>query len=93
MRCTVLGVLFKPAVILSRRRHLVDDAVDVIEEMPANVVKRIIKNVPPEKRDQINMILRYPKNSTGTIMTTEYVELKTEMTAEDVFKNILASLE
>ena len=69
----------------------VDDAVDVIEEMPANVVKRIIKNVPPEKRDQINMILRYPKNSTGTIMTTEYVELKTEMTAEDVFKNIKRS--
>lgn len=69
----------------------VDDAVDVIEEMPANVVKRIIKNVPPEKRDQINMILRYPKNSTGTIMTTEFVELKAEMTAEDVFKNIKRS--
>ena len=69
----------------------VDDAVDVIEEMPANVVKRIIKNVPPEKRDQINMILRYPKNSTGTIMTTEFVELKAEMTADDVFKNIKRS--
>lgn len=69
----------------------VDDMVDMIEEMPANVVKRIIKNTPYEKREQVNMILRYPKNSAGTIMTTEFVELKTDMTREQVFKNIRES--
>lgn len=69
----------------------VDDAVDLIEEMPANVVHRVIQNVPKEKRDQINMILRYPKNSTGTIMTTEFVELKEFMTRDDVFENIRRS--
>lgn len=69
----------------------VDDMVDIIEEMPANVVKRIIKNTPYEKREQVNMILRYPKNSAGTIMTTEFVELKTYMTREQVFQNIRES--
>ncbi len=69
----------------------VDDMVDMIEEMPANVVKRIIKNTPYEKREQVNMILRYPKNSAGTIMTTEFVELKAWMTREQVFRNIRES--
>ena len=66
----------------------VDDTVDLIEEMPANVVKRILRHADPEKRAIINQILDYPKNSAGTIMTTEFVELKETMTAEDVFKNI-----
>jgi len=69
----------------------VDDTVDIIEEMPANVVKRIIASAPTDVRQQINMILRYPKNSAGTIMTTEFVELKETMTEEDVFKNIRRS--
>ncbi len=69
----------------------VDDTVDLMEEMPANVVHRIIEKVPPDKRDKINMILRYPKNSTGTIMTTEFVELKEFMTRDDVFENIRRS--
>lgn len=69
----------------------VDDMVDMIEEMPANVVRRIIKNTPYEKREQVNMILRYPKNSAGTIMTTEFVELKAWMTREQVFRNIRGS--
>ena len=69
----------------------VDDMVDMIEEMPANVVRRIIKNTPYEKREQVNMILRYPKNSAGTIMTTEFVELKAWMTREQVFRNIRES--
>ncbi len=68
-----------------------DDTVDIIEEMPANVVKRIISTAPSDVRQQINMILRYPKNSAGTIMTTEFVELKETMTEEDVFKNIRRS--
>lgn len=69
----------------------VDDMVDIIEDMPANVVKRIIQNTPHEKREQVNMILRYPKNSTGTIMTTEFVELKIGMTRDQVFKIIRES--
>lgn len=69
----------------------VDDMVDIIEDMPANVVKRIIQNTPHEKREQVNMILRYPKNSTGTIMTTEFVELKIGMTRNQVFKIIRES--
>ena len=69
----------------------VDDMVDILEEMPANVVKRIIKNTPYEKREEVNMILRYPKNSARTIMTTEFVELKPWMTREQVFRNIRES--
>ena len=49
----------------------VDDAADLVEEMPANVVKRILKHADPEMRSSINQILRYPENSAGSIMTTE----------------------
>ena len=61
----------------------VDDAADIVEEMPANVVKRILKNVDPEMRSSINQILRYPDNSAGSIMTTEYVSLRPTMTVEE----------
>ena len=54
----------------------VDDTVDIIEEMPANVVARIIKSADAETRKQINQILKYPKDSAGSVMTTEYVYLK-----------------
>ena len=69
-------------------RLFVDDTVELIEEMPANVVHRIIANTTPEKRDILNVLLQYPKDSAGSGMTTEFVELKTQMTAADVFKNI-----
>ena len=69
----------------------VDDTVDIIEEMPANVVKRILDSADHEKRSQINKILNYPRYSAGSLMTTEFVELKTHMTCEDVFKNIKRS--
>ena len=49
----------------------VDDAADIVEEMPANVVKRILKHADPEMRKSINQILRYPEYSAGSIMTTE----------------------
>ena len=65
-----------------------DDTVDIIEEMPANVVKRILSHADAEKRRQINQILHYPEDSAGTIMTTEFVELKSTFTAEDAFKTI-----
>ena len=57
-----------------------DDTVDIIEEMPAVVVKRIIKNSTHENRALINQLLRYPKDSAGTIMTTEYVRFRGSMT-------------
>ena len=58
----------------------VDDAADLVEEMPANVVRRILKQADPEMRNTINQILRYPENSAGSIMTTEYVSLRPDMT-------------
>ncbi len=66
----------------------VDDTVDIVEEMPANVVSRILKQVTPEKRRDINEILRYPENSAGSIMTTEYVSLSPKMTVKEAFKRI-----
>lgn len=65
-----------------------DDTVDIVEEMPANVVKRILKHSDPETRKSINEILKYPEDSTGSIMTTEFVDLKETMTVEDAFKRI-----
>lgn len=66
----------------------VDDAVDMIEEMPATLVKRILKHTDPEMRKSINEILRYPEDSAGSIMTTEYVDLKRNMTVSDAFTRI-----
>ncbi len=57
-----------------------DDAVDLVEEMPANVVRRILAQADPETRQSINELLRYPENSAGSIMTTEYVTLRPNMT-------------
>ena len=65
-----------------------DDTVDIIEEMPANVVKRIIKQSDAETRKQINEILKYPKDSAGTIMTVEYVSLREHWTVKDCFDRI-----
>jgi len=66
----------------------VDDAADLVEEMPANVVKRILKQADPEMRSRINQILRYPENSAGSIMTTEYVSLRPSMTVEEAILRI-----
>ena len=66
----------------------VDDAADLVEEMPANVVKRILKQADPEMRRSINQILRYPENSAGSLMTTEYVSLRPEMTVEEAILRI-----
>ena len=60
-----------------------DDAAELVEEMPANVVKRILKNADPQMRSAINQILRYPENSAGSEMTTEYVSLRPDMTVGD----------
>ena len=66
----------------------VDDAADLVEEMPANVVKRILKAADPEMRSSINQILRYPEYSAGSIMTTEYVSLRPHMTVEEAILRI-----
>lgn len=58
----------------------VDDAVDLVEEMPANVVRRILAQADPQMRKEINDLLQYPENSAGSIMTTEYVSLRPQMT-------------
>lgn len=65
-----------------------DDTVDLIEEMPSNVVKRILKVVTKEDRKIINELLQYPEDSAGSIMTTEFVDLKENMTIDDALKRI-----
>lgn len=65
-----------------------DDEVDLIEEMPSNVVKRILKTVKPEDRKVINELLAYPDETAGTIMTTEFIDLKENMTVSDAFEKI-----
>ena len=66
----------------------VDDAADLIEEMPANVVDRILSQATPEFRKEINNILRYPDNSAGSMMTTEYVNLNPDMTVSEAITHI-----
>ncbi|CAM2961793.1 magnesium transporter [Hathewaya histolytica] len=69
-------------------QSFIDDTVDFLEEMPASVVKRVLKNTDEEKRRLINQFLRYPENSAGSIMTIEYVDLKKEMTVGQAIKQI-----
>lgn len=66
----------------------VDDAADLVEEMPANVVKRILAAADPQMRQDINRILEYPENSAGASMTTEYVSLRPSMTIKDAIERI-----
>lgn len=66
----------------------VDDAVDMLEELPAIVVKRVLRNATPETRALINQFLQYPENSAGSIMTAEYIGLKRNMTVEQAFAYI-----
>ena len=65
-----------------------DDTVDIIEEMPANVVKRILKNSDPENRKTINELLEYPDDSAGSIMSTEFISLSASMTIDKAFDRI-----
>ena len=65
-----------------------DDTVDIIEEMPANVVKRILETATPENRKQLNELLEYPDDSAGSIMTTEFVALSANMTVAQAFDKI-----
>ena len=66
----------------------VDDAADLVDDMPSDVVDRILRQADPQTRNQINEILRYPENSAGSIMTTEYCDLSPDMTARQAFDRI-----
>ena len=66
----------------------VDDAVDMMEELPANVVRRVMRTATPETRNLINQYLHYPENSAGSIMTAEFVDLKKYMSVKDAFARI-----
>lgn len=65
-----------------------DDTVDIIDEMPANVAKRILKHTDPQTRKLINQILAYPEDSAGSIMTTEFIDLRKSMTVDEAFERI-----
>lgn len=67
---------------------MADDAVDMLEEMPANVVKKLLANASPEARRDINHLLRYPEDSAGSIMTVEYVDLKESLTVDQAIERI-----
>ena len=66
----------------------VDDAVDFLEEVPANIVRRVLANTDKETRDTINRFLRYPENSAGSVMTNEMVELHDRLTVAEAVKSI-----
>ncbi len=67
---------------------MADDATDFLEEMPANVVKKLLANANPETRRDINHLLRYPEDSAGSIMTVEYVDLKENLTVAEAIERI-----
>lgn len=66
----------------------IDDAVDMIEEMPAVVVNKILRHADPQTRKEINELLKYPEDSAGSVMTTEYMSLRSNMTVADSFERI-----
>ena len=67
---------------------MADDATDLLEEMPASVVKKLLSLASPETRRDINLLLRYPEDSAGSIMTVEYIDLKENLTVGDAIKRI-----
>ncbi len=67
---------------------MADDAADLLEEMPANVVKKLLANASPETRRDINQLLRYPEDSAGSIMTVEYMDLKENLTVDQAIERI-----
>nr|WP_289767603.1 magnesium transporter [uncultured Acetatifactor sp.] len=69
---------------------MADDAADLLEEMPANVVERLLANANPETRQALNQLLRYPEDSAGSIMTVEYVSLKESLTVDQAIERIRA---
>ncbi|GMO21963.1 MAG: magnesium transporter [Termitinemataceae bacterium] len=87
---TIIEALADSEIAEIMNRIFADDAVDFIEEMPAAVVTRVLRNVSPEKRRVINQLLRYPDDSAGSVMTIEFVELSEDSTVAGAFDEIRA---
>lgn len=68
-----------------------DDTVDLLEDLPANLIKRILASVDPQKRNIINKLCKYPEDSAGSIMTIEYVSLRKDMTVQEALDHIKAT--
>lgn len=85
---TIINALKDKEVSAIMNDLYIDDAVDFVQEMPANVVKRVLKNTNQENRDLINKLLTYPENSAGSIMTTEFIDIKQEISVDQAFKKI-----
>ena len=88
MQETLLRVFTDPELEWVMAELFIDDTVDIIEEMPATIVRRLLKSVPKEKRDIINEVLNYPSESAGSYMTVEYISLKENMTVSEAFAKI-----
>ncbi len=84
----VIGAITDQEIAYIIEDLFVDDAVDMLEEMPAMVVKRVLKNAKPETRSLINQFLKYPEDSTGSIMTAEFVDLHKDMTVLQAIERI-----
>lgn len=84
----IVGAITDREVGLIIDELFVDDAADFLEELPASVVKRVLRHASPETRALINQFLQYPPYSAGSIMTAEFVDLKKAMTVADAFKRI-----
>jgi magnesium transporter len=84
----IVNSITEPELQLLLEKMNFDDRIDIIEEMPANVVTKVLAKAPPSERKLINDFLRYPEDSAGSIMTIEYLSLKPEMTVKDAMKYI-----
>lgn len=84
----IIGLVTDKELKLIVEELFFDDMVDLIEEMPANIVKKILRHANKEERDLINQFLKYPPDSAGSIMTIEYVDLKKESTVKDALNHI-----
>lgn len=84
----LIGVLTNKELALVMDELNMDDAADLIEEMPASVVKRVLRMTDPADRRVINQLLKYPEHSAGSVLTTEFVRLKGGMTAEEALQHI-----
>lgn len=88
VQAQLIGVFTENELKAILGEMFLDDTVDLLEDLPANVVTRILENVDPTRRQQINELLQYPDDSAGSIMTTEYVDLRREMTVAQTMEHI-----
>ena len=89
----VIGLLSDKEAVFLLDDMYADDAVDLLEEMPANVVRRLLKKCTKETREDINKLLNYPENSAGSIMTVEYAELKDNLTIKQAIETLKKEIE